>query len=62
MKENIDFFDFELTGEDLTALALLETETRQGPDPDGGDTSPRAGFSSAGGKWVANKTDPDLTP
>ena len=62
MKENIDLFDFELTSEDLTALALLETETRQGPDPDGRDTSPRAGFSSAGGKWVANTASLDSTP
>ena len=54
MKENIDLFDFNLTSEDLTALALLETGTRLGPDPDGRDTSPRAGFSSAAGQWVAD--------
>ncbi|MDF3292502.1 aldo/keto reductase [Streptomyces silvisoli] len=32
--ENIDVFGFELDGDDLAALAGLETGTRLGPDPD----------------------------
>ena len=34
----------------MAALAGLETGTRLGPDPDGRDTRPRPGFSSAGGR------------
>jgi diketogulonate reductase-like aldo/keto reductase len=32
--ENLDLFDFELTADDLTAIAGLETGERIGPDPD----------------------------
>jgi 2,5-diketo-D-gluconate reductase A len=34
IKENIDVFGFELTAEDLAALAALDNGTRLGPDPD----------------------------
>lgn len=33
IRQNIDVFDFELSGEDLTAIDSLNTEERQGPDP-----------------------------
>ena len=52
IRENIAVFDFELSDAEMAALAGLETGTRLGPDPDGRDTSPRPGFSSAGGRWV----------
>ena len=42
IRENIDVFDFELSDADMAALAALETGTRLGPDPDGGDAR-RAG-------------------
>ncbi|MCW2946097.1 MAG: putative oxidoreductase [Actinoallomurus sp.] len=34
IRENIDVFDFELSDDDLAAIARLETATRTGPDPD----------------------------
>lgn len=34
MRENIEVFDFELDDEDMDRLALLDTGTRVGPDPD----------------------------
>ncbi len=34
IKQNIDIFDFELSEEDLSQIALLDTGERQGPDPD----------------------------
>jgi 2,5-diketo-D-gluconate reductase A len=34
IKENIDIFDFELSGEDLQAISALNKDERTGPDPD----------------------------
>ena len=34
IKENIDIFDFELSGEDVAAIAALNRNQRTGPDPD----------------------------
>ena len=34
IKENIDIFDFELSGEDLEAITSLNRDQRTGPDPD----------------------------
>lgn len=34
IKQNIDVFDFELSDDDMTQIATLDTQTRQGPDPD----------------------------
>jgi 2,5-diketo-D-gluconate reductase A len=34
IRENIDVFDFELSGEDLAAIGRLEAGSRVGPDPD----------------------------
>jgi diketogulonate reductase-like aldo/keto reductase len=34
IRENLDVFGFELTDDDLAAIARLETGTRTGPDPD----------------------------
>lgn len=34
IKQNIDVFDFELSDEDMAQIASLDTETRQGADPD----------------------------
>jgi 2,5-diketo-D-gluconate reductase A len=34
IKENIDIFDFELSGEDLQAITSLNRDQRTGPDPD----------------------------
>lgn len=34
IKQNIDVFDFELSAQDMAQIATLDTETRQGPDPD----------------------------
>jgi 2,5-diketo-D-gluconate reductase A len=34
IRENIDVFDFELTGEDMQAIAALDRGQRTGPDPD----------------------------
>jgi 2,5-diketo-D-gluconate reductase A len=52
IKENIDIFDFQLCPDDLTAIRGLDRGTRTGPDPDGG--AKPAGFSSGGGRWVAD--------
>jgi diketogulonate reductase-like aldo/keto reductase len=32
--ENVDVFDFELTGSELAAIDALDTGVRGGPDPD----------------------------
>ena len=34
IKENIDIFDFELSGEDVEAISALDRGERTGPDPD----------------------------
>ena len=34
IKQNIDIFDFELSEDDMSQIALLDTGERQGPDPD----------------------------
>jgi 2,5-diketo-D-gluconate reductase A len=34
IKENIDIFDFELTGDDVEAISALNRNERTGPDPD----------------------------
>jgi len=34
IKENIDIFDFELSGADVEAISLLNRNERTGPDPD----------------------------
>ena len=34
IKENIDIFDFELSGADVEAITLLNRNKRTGPDPD----------------------------
>jgi 2,5-diketo-D-gluconate reductase A len=34
IKENIDIFDFELSGADVEAITLLNRNERTGPDPD----------------------------
>jgi len=34
IKENIDIFDFELSGEDVEAISTLNRNQRTGPDPD----------------------------
>jgi 2,5-diketo-D-gluconate reductase A len=34
IRQNLDVFDFELTDEDMRAIATLADGTRQGPDPD----------------------------
>jgi 2,5-diketo-D-gluconate reductase A len=34
IKENIDIFDFELTGEEVEAISMLNRNERTGPDPD----------------------------
>jgi 2,5-diketo-D-gluconate reductase A len=33
MRQNLDVFGFELSAEDLSAIADLETGKRMGPDP-----------------------------
>ncbi len=40
IKENIDIFDFELTGEDVEAISALNRNERTGPDPDKFDLIP----------------------
>jgi 2,5-diketo-D-gluconate reductase A len=34
IRENIDIFDFELSGEDVEAISALNRNERTGPDPD----------------------------
>ena len=34
IKENIDLFDFELSGQDVAAITALNRDERTGPDPD----------------------------
>jgi 2,5-diketo-D-gluconate reductase A len=34
IRENIDIFDFDLTGEDVEAISALNRNERTGPDPD----------------------------
>ncbi|WP_196760780.1 aldo/keto reductase, partial [Streptobacillus moniliformis] len=34
IQQNIDVFDFELSGDDMAAIVSLETGERQGPNPD----------------------------
>jgi 2,5-diketo-D-gluconate reductase A len=40
IKENIDIFDFELSGEDVEAISALNKNDRTGPDPDKFDMIP----------------------
>jgi 2,5-diketo-D-gluconate reductase A len=40
IKENIDIFDFELSGEDVEAITALNRNQRTGPDPDKFDWIP----------------------
>ena len=57
IRENIDIFDFSLAAGDMAMLRGLDRGTRTGPDPDGGEKP--AGFSSTGGRWVAeDATEP----
>jgi 2,5-diketo-D-gluconate reductase A len=40
IRENIDIFDFELSGEDVEAISALNKNERTGPDPDKFDMIP----------------------
>jgi 2,5-diketo-D-gluconate reductase A len=40
IKENIDIFDFELSGADVEAISALNRDDRMGPDPDTFDMIP----------------------
>jgi 2,5-diketo-D-gluconate reductase A len=40
IRENIDIFDFELSGEDVEAISALNRNQRTGPDPDKFDMMP----------------------
>ena len=40
IRENIDIFDFELSGEDVEAISALNRNERTGPDPDKFDLIP----------------------
>jgi 2,5-diketo-D-gluconate reductase A len=40
IEENIDIFDFELSGEDVQAITALDRNERTGPDPDTFDMIP----------------------
>jgi 2,5-diketo-D-gluconate reductase A len=40
IRENIDIFDFELSGEDVEAISALNRNERTGPDPDKFDMVP----------------------
>ena len=42
MRENIDIFDFELSGEDVEAITALNRNERTGPDPDVFDFVPES--------------------
>jgi diketogulonate reductase-like aldo/keto reductase len=52
IRENIDIFDFSLAADDMQAIRALDRGARTGPDPDGGEKP--AGFSSTGGRWIAD--------
>ena len=39
VRENIDIFDFELSGEDVEAISALNRDDRTGPNPDKFDGS-----------------------
>jgi len=41
IRENIDIFDFELSGEEVEAISALNRDERTGPDPDRFDMLPR---------------------
>jgi len=41
IRENIDIFDFELSGEEVQAISALNRDERTGPDPDRFDMIPR---------------------
>ena len=41
IRENIDIFDFELSGEEVEAISALNRDERTGPDPDRFDMIPR---------------------
>jgi 2,5-diketo-D-gluconate reductase A len=41
IRENIDIFDFELSGEDVEAISALNRNERTGPDPDKFDLIPK---------------------
>jgi 2,5-diketo-D-gluconate reductase A len=41
IRENIDIFDFELSGADVQAITALNKDLRTGPDPDTFDMLPR---------------------
>jgi 2,5-diketo-D-gluconate reductase A len=40
IRENLDIFDFELSGEDVEAISALNKNERTGPDPDKFDWIP----------------------
>jgi 2,5-diketo-D-gluconate reductase A len=40
IRENIDIFDFELSGQDTEAITALNRNLRTGPDPDTFDMIP----------------------
>ena len=40
VRENIDIFDFELSGEDVAAISALNRDERTGPNPDTFDLVP----------------------
>ena len=40
IRENIDIFDFELSGADIEAITALNRNLRTGPDPDTFDMIP----------------------
>ena len=48
IKENIDIFDFELSGEDVEAISALDKNERSGPDPDAFTGSSRWSRGAAG--------------
>ena len=47
IKENIDIFDFELSGADVEAISALNKDERTGPDPDTFDFIPAESGSAA---------------
>lgn len=54
IRQNIDIFGFSLAAGDMALLRVLDRGMRTGPDPDGGEKP--TGFSSIGGRWVAEAT------